>query len=405
MAGGSMEIQTVGIVGGGAMGAGIVYTVSNFGFRVFFKELNDDLVKKCQDQVNRMYNSALKKGKITEGEVKKALRLIHGESDYKGFEEVDLVIEAVPEDVVIKKRVFQEVDRLCKPEAIFASNTSALPISELASFTERKSKFIGMHWFNPPHVMRLIEVVPGLETSEETIKTTIAFCETLEKVPIRLKECAGFLVARLLGMYVNEAFWMLGEGFRPADIDQSGVDMGMPMGPFTLGDMAGWDIVHHANQTLYESYGTRFKIPTHFQELVSLGKFGVKVRDGVYTYQKIESGPPQKTGDITPSLSKQEREVLSNRMLWTMINEGIRCLDEVIAHDVDIDKALQLGAGMPKGPLHWADEVGLDWIFTELDNRKEVFGERYWPSPLLRRKVRAGHLGKKAGKGFFNYAL
>ena len=398
-----MKIKSAAVIGGGTMGAGIVYTVSNFGFRVFFKELNDDLVKTCQDQVNRIYNSALKKGKMTEDEVKKALSLIQGRSDYKGFEEVDLVIEAVPEEVVIKKRIFQELECFCKPEAIFASNTSALPISELASFTQRKSKFIGMHWFNPPHVMKLIEVVPGLETSEETIETMMAFCERLGKVPIRLKECAGFLVARLLGMYVNEAFWMLGEGYRPADIDQSGIEMRMPLGPFTLGDMAGWDVVHHANLTLYESYGMRFKIPPRFQELVSSGKFGLKVGEGVYTYKKTESGPPQKTGNVSPSLNKEKREILSNRFLWTIINEGIRCLDEGIANEVDIDKALQLGAGMPKGPLNWADEVGLGWIFTELDNRKEAFGERYWPAPLLRRKVKAGHLGQKVGKGFYDY--
>jgi 3-hydroxyacyl-CoA dehydrogenase len=248
----------------------------------------------------------------------------------------------------------------------------------------------------------LIEVVPGLETSEETVKGTMAFCEILKKVPIRLKECAGFLVARLLGMYVNEAFWMLGEKHRPADIDQSGVEMGMPMGPFTLGDMAGWDVVYHANQTIYESYGMRFKIPPSFHELVASGKLGVKTGQGIYSYKKGESGSPQKTGDISPSPNKQEREILSNRFLWTMINEGIRCLDEGIANEDDIDKALPLGAGMPKGPLHWADEVGLDWIFTELDNRKEALGERYWPAPLLRRKVKAGHLGQKVGKGFFD---
>ena len=398
-----MNIKGVAVVGGGIMGAGIIYTVSNFGFEVLFKELNDDLVKRCHDDVNRIYASAFKKRKMTEEQVRKGLSLIHGRIDYKGFEEVDLVIEAAPEDVSIKKAVFEEMDRLCKPETIFASNTSALPISELASFTQKKPKFIGMHWFNPPHVMRLIEVVPGLETSMETVKIIMAFCEKLEKVPILLKECAGFLVARLLGMYVNEAFWMLGEGYQAADIDQSGVEMGMPMGPFTLGDMAGWDVVYHANVTLYEAYGTRFKIPPRLQELISSGKFGVKTGAGVYAYKKVESGPPQKTGDRSPCLDKQEREVLSNRMLWTVINEGIRCLDEGIGHEVDIDKALQLGAGMPKGPLRWADEVGLDWIFMELDNRKETFGERYWPSALLRRKVKAGHFGKRVGKGFFDY--
>jgi 3-hydroxyacyl-CoA dehydrogenase len=137
--------------------------------------------------------------------------------------------------------------------------------------------------------------------------------------------------------------------------------------------------------------------------LVSSKKFGLKVGEGVYTYKRTESGPPQKTGNDSPSLKKEEREILSNRFLWTMINEGIRCLDEGIANEVDIDRALQLGAGIPKGPLRWADEVGLDWVFKELDNRKEELGERYWPSPLLRRKVKAGHLGPKVGKGFYEY--
>lgn len=398
-----MEIRNVAVAGGGTMGAGIIYTISNVGIRVVFKELNEDLAKRCQDQVTRMYTSAVKKGKMTEEDMKKGLRSIDGVDDYRGFEKVDLVIEAVPEDVVIKKRIFEEMGRVCKAEAIFASNTSALPISELASFTQRGPQFIGMHWFNPPHVMKLIEVIPGLETSEGTVEAMMAFCKRLGKVPIRLKECAGFLVARLLGMYVNEAFWMMGERYRPADIDQAGMEMGMPMGPFTLGDMAGWDVVHHANETLYESYGMRFKIPPLFHELVTSRKLGVKTGQGVFSYKKVESEPPQKTGDISPSLNKQEREILSNRLLWTLVNEGIRCFDEGIANEVDIDKALQLGAGMPKGPLRWADQVGLDWIFTELDKRKEDFSERYWPSPLLRRKVKAGHLGMKVGKGFFVY--
>jgi len=398
-----MEIQRVGVVGGGVMGAGIIYTLSSSGLAVVVKELNENLLRRCSDQVNKMYTTAFNKGKMTEHDMKKGLSSITGKVDYNGFERCDMVIEAVPEEITIKRTIFQELDQVCKPEALFASNTSALPISELASFTRRGPQFIGMHWFNPPHVMKLIEVVPGLETSEGTVETMMAFCERLDKVPIRLKECAGFLVARLLGMYVNEAFWMMGEGYGPADIDQAGMEMGMPMGPFTLGDMAGWDVVHHANETLYESYGMRFKISPLFHELVASRRLGVKTGQGVYTYKRAESGPPQKTGDLSPFLNRQEREIISNRLLWSLVNEGIRCFDEGIANEVDIDKALQLGAGMPKGPLHWADEVGLDWVFTELENCRGAYGERYWPSPLLRRKVKAGHLGMKVGKGFFVY--
>jgi 3-hydroxyacyl-CoA dehydrogenase len=399
-----MSIKNVGVIGGGTMGAGIIYTLSGSDFPVIFKDLDDHFVKRCIDQVHRIYTSAFKKGKMTEEEMKKGLGLIRGRTDYQGFEEVDLIIEAVPEDIEIKKKVFQEIDPICKLEATFATNTSALSISELESFVQRRDKFVGMHWFNPPHVMKLIEVVPGLETSEETVESIMVLCRKLNKVPIRLKECAGFLVNRLLGIYVNEAFWMIGEGYQAIDIDQAGIDLGMPMGPLALGDMVGWDIVYHANTTLYEAYGPRFKIPPLFSDLISAGKFGAKVGHGVYTYQKTDMGPPKRIDDASPTLSKQERESLSNRFLWIMINEAIRCFDEGIANEVDSDKALQLGAGFPKGPLGWADEVGLDWVFNELDKRKEEFDERYWPSPYLRRKVRAGHLGKKTGRGFFKYA-
>lgn len=398
-----INIKTVAVMGGGVMGAGIIYTLSKSGVPVFFKELNEPLIKKCEDKVKQIFLNHLKKGKITEEEMKKCISLIQGKTDYQGCEEVDLVIEAVPEEIEIKKALFEDLDRICKPEAIFASNTSALPISELACFTQRRSKFIGMHWFNPAHVMRLIEVVPGLDTSEETVEIMMTFCEKIGKVPIRLKECPGFLVARLLGMYINEAFWMMEEGYSPIEIDQAGIEIGMPMGPFILGDMAGWDVVYHANKTLYESYGPRFKIPLSFHELVDSKKFGVKSGQGIYSYKEVESGPPQRIDVVTPSLDKKEREILSNRLCCVMINEAVRCFDEGIANGVDIDKALELGTGMPKGPLKWADELGLDWILRELDNRKEDFGERYWPSSLLRRKVKAGHLGKKVGRGFFDY--
>jgi 3-hydroxyacyl-CoA dehydrogenase len=398
-----MDIKSVGVIGGGTMGAGIIYTLSGSGFPVVFKELDDHFLKRCLDQINRIYASAFKKGKVTEEEMKKGLGLIQGRPDYQGFEEVDLVIEAVPENIDIKKKIFQEIDPICKSEVTFATNTSALSISELASFARRRDRFIGMHWFNPPHVMKLVEVVPGLETIEETVESVMALCRKLNKVPIRLKECAGFLVNRVLGIYVNEAFWMMGEGYQAIDIDQAGIDLGMPMGPFALGDMAGWDIVYRANTTLYEAYGLRFKIPPLFSDLVSAGKLGAKVGHGVYAYEKTDMGPPKRKDDASPSLSKQERESLSYRFLWIMINEAIRCFDEGIANELDIDKALQLGAGFPKGPLSWADEVGLDWVFSELDKRKEELGERYWPCPYLRKKVIAGHLGKKVGRGFFKY--
>jgi 3-hydroxyacyl-CoA dehydrogenase len=400
-----MEVQTVGVVGGGTMGAGIIQALSSFGFHVIFQDLNETLVQKCLDQVSRIYSSALKRGKLREDEMQKGLSLIQGKTDYNGFDQVDLVIEAVPEELEIKKRVFLELDDILKPGAILASNTSALSITQLASFTEskRRSYVIGMHWFNPAHVMRLVEIIPGLETSQEVVECLLKFCSKLGKVPVRVKECAGFLVNRLLGIYVNEALFIAEEGKKYADIDQAALSLGIPMGPLSLGDMVGWDVIFHANRILYEEYGSRFSLPKILPEMVKEGRMGVKIGKGIYLYEPSPDGPPRRVEGMKSYLDEPLLKQLSERLLFVWINEGIRCLDEGVAEAKDIDRALQLGAGMPKGPLTWADEVGLDWIFIELDKGKEQFGERYWPSPLLRRKVKAGHVGKKVGRGFFDY--
>jgi 3-hydroxyacyl-CoA dehydrogenase len=396
-----MEIQTVGVVGGGTMGAGIIQTLSHFGFPVFFKDVNEILVKKCLDQVSWIYASALKKGKMTEEKMKVSISLIQGGTDYNGFEKVDLVIEAVPENLEIKERVFIELDGICKPETILASNTSALSITQLASFTRnaRRSHIIGMHWFNPAHVMRLVEIIPGLETTQEVVGDLMGFCSKLGKVPVRVKECAGFLINRLLGIYVNEALFMVEEGKKASNVDRAALSLGMPMGPLSLGDMAGWDIIYHANQTLYEEYGSRFRLPQVLAQMVKDGKLGVKTGKGIYAYDPSPDGPPRKAGDVESSIDDSALKELSERLLLVWINEGIRCLEEGVAEAKDIDRALQLGAGMPRGPLAWADDLGLDVVLSGIEWRKNLFGDRFWPSPLLKRKVNAGHLGKKCGKG------
>lgn len=399
-----MDIQSIGVVGGGTMGAGIIQTLSHSGFPVFFKEIDETLVNQCLNQVIRIYSSALKKGKLTEDQMKKGISLIQGRSDYMPFHQVDLVIEAVPEDLEIKKRVMGDLNDHLKSGVILASNTSALSITKLASFTndERRSHVVGMHWFNPPHVMRLIEVIPGLETSHEVVGGLIDFCLKLGKVPIRVKECAGFLVNRLLGIYMNEALFMLEEGQKPVDIDHAALSLGMPMGPLALGDMVGWDVIYHANRTLYEEYGSRFILPRILGQMVEERRVGVKVGEGIYLYEKTSDGVPRKRGEVESSLHEALQKELSERLLLVWINEGIRCLDDGIAKPNDIEQALMLGAGMPRGPLAWADDLGLDVALTGLEQWRKRLGDRFWPSPLLRRKVNAGHLGKKSGRGFFS---
>ena len=399
-----MDIKSVAVVGGGTMGAGIIQTLSSFELPVAFKDINEDLVKKCLDQVNRIYISALKKGKITEAKMKDCISLVQGGADYKGFEKVDLVIEAVPEILEVKQKVFIELDRVCKPETIFASNTSALSITQLASFVKkRETRVIGMHWFNPAHIMRLIEIIPGLTTSEDVVDNLTKFCLGLGKVPIRVKECAGFLVNRLLGIYSNEALFMMEEGKKPADIDQAALSLGMPIGPLSLVDMVGWDVVYHANQALYEEYGARFALPDLMVQIVKEGRLGVKTGKGIYRYDIPADGPPREKESIESSIDESMLKELSQRLLLVWINEGIRCLDEGVTEAKDIDLGLQIGTRVPKGPLSWADDLGLDVVLNGLEQKRNCLGERFWPSPLLKRKVYAGHLGEKVGRGFFDY--
>jgi 3-hydroxyacyl-CoA dehydrogenase len=388
-----MDIRRVGVVGGGVMGAGIVQTLSSFDCPVYFKDVSEDLARKCMTYVEKIYASALKKEKLTEQQVRSKLSLITSGTGDDGFADADLVIEAVPEKIEVKRQVFASLDKVCKPGALLATNTSSLSISQIASFTNRSSQVIGVHWFNPAHVMKLVEVIPGLQTSEETLKESVLFCRKIGKVPVQVRECAGFLVNRLLGMYMNEALFMFEEQGVPEQIDQAALLRGMPMGPLRLGDMVGWDVIYHSNRTLVEEYGVRFALPPIFSRMIEEGRLGQKVGHGVYP-NGSRPVDPDPSASADPKLN-----AYADRLIFGMLNEGIRCLEEGVASAGDIDAALQLGTGMPKGPLAWADEIGLDVLLEKMNNLLAQYGERFRPAPLLRRKAQAGYIGRGSGKG------
>ncbi len=391
-----MDLKKIGVVGGGIMGAGIIQVLLMAGFGVIFKELDQGLLEQTVRKVDRTFLSLLKKGFISEEAIQEKMTSLTGVVEYEALGDVDMVAEAVPERVNIKEEVFRELDRCCRENAILASNTSSLAISQLAGFTQRPDKVIGMHWFNPAHVMKLVEVIPGLETSRETVETVVDLCVRLKKVPVKVKECAGFLVNRLLGSYVNEALFMLQEGSSPHAVDQAAEIAGIPMGPIMLGEMVGWDTIYHSNTSLFEEYGSRFALPSLLAEVYDKGRWGVKSGKGFYAY---DGGKVVRQSES----NLEEPNVLTARLIASLVNEGIRCLDENVASAEDIDTAMQVGAGMPKGPLQWADETGLDEMLGRLRAFADIHGERFLPSPLLKRKVAAGHLGKKHGKGFHSY--
>jgi len=285
----------------------------------------------------------------------------------------------------------------------------------MGAAAKRPEKVIGMHFFNPAHVMKLVEVIPGLETDQDTIDSVVTFAESLRKIPVVVQECPGFLVNRLLMPYLNEATYCLQEGAATAtEIDEAIVGFGMPMGPFTLMDMLGLDIGYDVGKHLYSEYGERMKPAALFERLYGAGRFGEKVGAGFYGY-----------GDQTDETGIKGTPFSVERCFLPLINEAAMCLQENIASPTDIDMAMIAGTGMKKGDtpmglLAIGDEMGLDKVLAQLEEFEAQFGERFRPARLLRLKVKANHLGVKTrllrlkvkanhlgvktGKGFLEHA-
>jgi 3-hydroxyacyl-CoA dehydrogenase/enoyl-CoA hydratase/3-hydroxybutyryl-CoA epimerase len=406
-----MYIFKAGVLGAGFMGAEIAQVISYSGLPVVLKDVDQELLDKGLERIRQIYQRRVDKGKMDMSTLMEKMDLIQGTLTYEGFEDVDIVIEAVPEKMDLKNQVFQELEEVCPEGTIFASNTTALSISEMGASTKKPDKMIGMHFFSPAHVMKLVEVIPGLDTSEETVNDVVMFSESLRKIPVVVQECPGFLVNRLLMAYLNEAALCLEEGAATAEeIDEAMVEFGWPMGPFTLMDMIGIDICYVTGRYLAEEYGERLHAAEIFQKLYESGRFGEKAGAGFYGYgdqtdepvkemiSEIQSEPGAVTGT----------KFSTERLMMPLLNEGVLCLQEHVATASDIDIAAIAGIGMKMGdermgPLAMADRIGLDVVLENLERFKKELGPRFHPARLLRLKVRAGHLGEKTGRGFLEH--
>ena len=274
-----MYIFKAAVVGAGFMGGGIAQVITYSGLPVVLKDVDQKMLDKGVDTVRSIYQRRVDAGKMSAGEMQDKMNLLTPTLAYDGFGDVDIVIEAVPEVMKIKKSAFAELDKVCPEQTIFASNTSALSISEMGAATKRPQKMIGMHFFSPAHVMKLVEIIPGLETSQETVDDVVSFTESVRKIGVVVQECPGFLVNRLLMPYLNEATLALQEGAAPArTIDEEMVKFGWPMGPFTLMDMLGIDVVYHTAEYLAEEYGV--EIPGLFKLMFDAKRLGEKTGAG-----------------------------------------------------------------------------------------------------------------------------
>ncbi len=281
-----MYIFKAAVIGAGAMGAEIAEVISASELPVVLKDLDDAMVAKGLKRIEGIYAERVKRGKMTPQEMRNKMDLVIPATTFDDFGDVDFVVEAVPERIEIKKAVFAELDQVCPGQTILASNTSALSISEMASATKRPDKIVGFHFFNPASVMKLVEVIPGSQTSEETAATAMEFAQSLRKIPVRVKECPGFLVNRILMAGMAELLRVQEEsGASPEEIDAVlRQAAGLPVGPFLLADMLGLDVVYHVAKTLEAAYGDRFHVPESLARLVEANHLGVKTGQGFYTH-------------------------------------------------------------------------------------------------------------------------
>jgi len=403
-----MYIYKAAVIGAGTMGAGIAQVITYSGLPVILRDVSQEAVDRGLKTVRKIYQNRVDKGKMTQSEMEQKMALVTGATDDSGFGDVDIVIEAIFEDVAVKQKLFQGLEKVCPETTIFASNTSSLPISAIASATSKADKVIGMHFFNPAPVMKLVEVIPGLGTSDETVDDVVMFSESLRKIPIRVQECAGFLVNRLLMPYLNEAALALQEGAATAkEIDDALVELGMPMGPLTLFDLVGIDVSVKVADILHDAYGPRASAAQILRALDKAGRHGTKSGAGFYDYA---DGSAEGLNALIEKVQKEENlkkgPFSANRIMMPMINEAVISLQEGVASAGDIDIAMMAGTGFPQdkgGPLHYADEIGVDVVLSELQSFTEILGDRFWPAPMLKRMVAGGYLGKKSGKGFFQY--
>lgn len=388
----------IAVVGAGTMGSSIVVALLAAGYSVLLKETDQAFLDKGLANIDRLLSGRVKKGLAPE-EAQLQRSRIQGVLDFERFAEVDFVIEAAPESIDIKKSIFEQLDQWCNVDAILATNTSSLSITQIANFARRADKVVGLHFFNPAHIMKLVEVIPGLETSHDTVARALELAQSMGKLAIRVEECASFLVNRLLGRYMNESLFALEGGAAGVEeIDKAVCDYVMPIGPLALRDMNGADIGLAVANFNYQEYGERFAVPSLLGRMVEANMLGQKTMGGFYSYDK----ETRKRAGVNPELlkflngsSSKNGEFSAERLFLPMINESFLAMQERICQPEDLDAALMAGLGMRRGPLTLASEIGLKDCLAMLEAafKADASGhmqERFRPAPLLKRFVWAG---------------
>lgn len=391
-----IPIESCGILGAGTMGGGIAMNFVNAGIPVTIVERSQEALDKGLAVVRGNYERSAKRGRFSMDEVDRRMAMITTSTDKTDFAELDVVVEAVFENMDLKKEIFAELDQICKPGALLATNTSALDFNEIANATTRPESVIGMHFFSPANVMKLVEVVRGDASSDEVIATTMSLSKRIGKIAALVGVCPGFVGNRILASRRAEAERLIMAGATPAQVDKVLFDFGLPMGPFAMSDLAGLDIGWSEETSKGESLR---------DQLCESGRRGQKNGRGYYTYDattRAATPDPeveQMIRDYAASKGVEQREVtdqeILERSLYPMVNEGAKILEEGIAiRSSDIDVIWVNGYGWPVyrgGPMFWADTVGVDEVAAKIVEYNNDLGGAHWtPSPLLQKLAADG---------------
>ena len=398
------EIRTAGVIGAGTMGGGIAMCFANAGIPVTVVETAQDALDRGLATIRKNYANSVARGSLKQEEMDRRLALFKPTLDYGDLAQADLVIEAVFEDMGIKKEVFARLDGIAKPGAILASNTSYLDIDEIAAATRRPRDVMGMHFFSPANVMKLVENVRGKDSHPEILATAQKLGKRIGKVPVLVGVSDGFVGNRMLAKRMREAFFLLEEGALPWQIDKVLYDFGFPMGHFAMADLAGLDVGWRNRKAKLDRLSPRERDCDILDRICEMGRYGQKTGAGFYRYDEKRNPSPDPLIDkliIEHSARRgiKRREIgdqeILERCLYVMVNEGAKILEEGVAsrpHDVDI--VWIYGYGFPVyrgGPMFWADEVGLEGIHQAILRYRDTVGAEYWqPAPLLERLAKEG---------------
>jgi 3-hydroxyacyl-CoA dehydrogenase len=398
-----IPVNTAAVVGAGTMGGGIAMVLANAGIPVLLKEADQAALDKGLANIQKNYATSVKRGRFTQSFVDERLKLIQPTLSYDSFRNADMVIEAVFEGMTLKKEVFAELDRVSKPGAILASNTSTLNIDEIASSTARPQSVVGTHFFSPANVMRLLEIVRGKASSNEVIATCMQLSKRIGKIGVLVGNCRGFVGNRMFHPYIRESVFLLEEGASVEAVDSALYDFGMAMGPLAVGDLAGLDVGWRIRKEYRHLEKPGIRQAFAGDRLCEIGRYGQKTGAGWYKYDENRRAiPDPEVAELVGKWSVEARipqreiskEEIVDRCVYALVNEGARILEEGYAlRAVDIDIIYLNGYGFPAhrgGPMWYADTIGLKQVYDRIEEFHKQHGELWEPAPLLKRLAEEG---------------